>query len=113
MAVTITWKVHRCKRDSATGGITGVSAVCTASDTRIVDGEEIAQKKQKWVQYDDLTPDPSASDFILFDNLTEENILGWVHSLLGDDKKVEIETTLTNKVNQKFAPVALLGNPWD
>ena len=113
MTVTVSWKVHRCKRDSDTGGVTGIAAVCTASDTRTIDEEEITHKKQKWIVYDDLVPDPSASDFIPFNSLTEQNILAWVDSLIGDAKKAEIETMLTNKVNNKFLPDALLGNPWD
>lgn len=113
MAVTLIWSIHRCKRDSDTGGITGVCAVCTATDTRMVEGEEVTHKKQKYVVYDELTPDPSSIEFIPFENLTQQDILTWVDNLLGSSKKQEIETTLKNKVNDKFVPSSSLGNPWD
>ena len=112
MAIAITWNVHRCKRDSDTGGVTGVAARCIASDTRIIDGSEVTHKKDKYVVYDDLVPDPSSPDFIPFESLTEQNILTWIDSLLGS-KKQEIEATVENKLNDKFLQVASLGNPWD
>ncbi len=51
---------------------------------------------------------PDDSDFIPFDDLTEEVVLGWVQSKTGD----EIEATLNQQMQTLKNPSSASGLPW-
>ena len=57
--------------------------------------------------------DASSPNFIPFANLTEATVLGWVWDDLGD-KKTEIESDRTDKVNAQIAKKSneATGLPW-
>ena len=51
-------------------------------------------------------------NFIPFDGLTEDVVLGWVWEALGD-QKAEIEANLTAKVEKQLNPTTANGMPWE
>lgn len=55
-------------------------------------------------------PDPSS--FIPFNQLTKEEVVGWVLSALGVDQVVAIEESLHNQIQQKLHPTSAVGVPW-
>lgn len=60
--------------------------------------------------------DPWASvDFVEYDKLTEDVVIGWIKSILGDDKVKEIEDNVAAQIDaQENPPAATEGNgvPW-
>jgi hypothetical protein len=52
--------------------------------------------------------DPSDPDFIPFDDLTEEVVIGWVQAKIGD----EIEATLNRHMQALKNPTSASGVPW-
>lgn len=50
-------------------------------------------------------------EFIPYDELTEEIVLGWVYTALGS-QKVEIEASLEAKVAKQLSFVYISGLPW-
>tara|TARA_R100000734_G_C3241758_1_gene46192 strand:+ start:111 stop:578 length:468 start_codon:yes stop_codon:yes gene_type:complete len=60
--------------------------------------------------------DPWASvDFVEYDKLTEDIVVGWIKSILGDDKVKEIEDNVAAQIDaQENPPAATEGNgvPW-
>jgi hypothetical protein len=52
-----------------------------------------------------------SESFIPYDQLTEEIVLGWVFTALGD-QKAEIEANLTAKVEKQLNPTTANGMPW-
>jgi hypothetical protein len=55
-------------------------------------------------------PDPSS--FVPFNQLTKEEVVGWVLSVLGVDQVVSIEEALHNQIQQKLNPTSSAGVPW-
>jgi hypothetical protein len=55
-------------------------------------------------------PDPTS--FVPFDQLTKEEVIGWVLSTLGVDQVVSIEESLYNQIQQKANPTSAAGVPW-
>tara|TARA_R100001086_G_C11836925_1_gene258084 strand:- start:35 stop:523 length:489 start_codon:yes stop_codon:yes gene_type:complete len=54
-------------------------------------------------------------DFVEYDNLTEDIVVGWIKNILGDDKVKEIEDNLASQIDaQVNPPAATEGNgvPW-
>jgi len=52
--------------------------------------------------------DPSDPDFIPFDDLTEEVVIGWVQAKIGD----EIEDNLNRQMQALKHPTSASGVPW-
>ena len=59
-----------------------------------------------------FTPDPQSPDFVPYENLTEEIVLGWVKEQLTDLKVSQIEGQLASVLDQKINPTTSVGRPW-
>ena len=60
--------------------------------------------------------DETNPNFISFEDLTEEIVLGWVTETLGESEitkiKNEFETKLQGRIDEKSTPKFLTGTPW-
>jgi len=56
-----------------------------------------------------FTPDPTADDFVPYDNLTEADVLAWVYESVDKDA---IEAGLTAQIEDQKAPQTVAGVPW-
>ena len=111
MAISTTWSVSNMTRNEADGGVVTVYWSCVASD-----GTYSATEGGKLR----LTPDASADDFVAYADLTEADVLGWVHNSLiegeetATEAKTRIETDRTAKVQGQIDRAAAQseGMPW-
>jgi hypothetical protein len=55
-------------------------------------------------------PLPERSDYIPFEDLTEEMVIGWVQSTLDVE---QMEASLLAQIEEQKNPKTLKGNPWD
>ena len=100
MAVTYTWTIPTCEHDIATGGINVVHWRCSG-----VDGDHTASSYGTTSH----TPDPDASDFIAYADLTEADVLGWVHGAIDKDAT---EAAIAAKIDAMANPTTASGTPW-
>ena len=100
MAITYTWTIETVKRTIATGGIDTIHWRCNA-----VDGDYSVGSYGTVA----CTPDPSASDFIAYDKVTEANCIAWAQAVVGKD---DIEAALAAKIAVLKAPTQATGVPW-
>ena len=56
-----------------------------------------------------FTPDPESPDFVAFEDLTEEIVLGWVQNALDTDA---MEANLASQIEAQKTPATLSGMPW-
>jgi len=56
--------------------------------------------------------EPNPSSFVPFNQLTKEEVVGWVLSALGVDQVVSIEEALHNQIQQRLHPTSATGVPW-
>ena len=119
MAITTTWSVNDMTHKDSDGGVFLVYWSLVAQS----DGdEECGSQEGGKLQ---CTPDPSASDYIAYADLTEADVLGWVYSSLiqqkedGSDEtaaeaKARIEAERTAKVQGQIDRAAAnsTGVPW-
>lgn len=106
MAATITWAISECERTLAdpTDGITVAHWRVNASQE---DGGETYTATSYGTQ--SFTPDPTASDYIQYDQLTEADVIGWCQSELDKDA---IEAGLQSSIDLKISPQQAQGVPW-
>ena len=95
-----TWTIANLERNLADGGVTVAHWRCTD-----VDGDFSASSYGTV----GFTPDPTASDYIAYDSLTEANVLAWVHESVDKDAT---EAALTAKIEADKNPTSGDGMPW-
>jgi len=100
MLATFTWTIANLERNTADGGVTVAHWRCTA-----VDGDHSASAYGTV----GFTPDASADGFVPYENLTEADVLAWVH---GSVDKDATEAALTAKIDAEKTPTTEAGLPW-
>jgi hypothetical protein len=100
MAITYTWTIPIAERNLSDGGVTVAHWRCDA-----VDGDYSTSSYGSC----NLEYDASSSDFIAYDNLTEENVIGWVQNIVS---KSDTETALAANINLQKTPSSGAGVPW-
>jgi hypothetical protein len=114
MAITTTWSVNDMTHKDSDGGVFLVywSLTAQSDGTPSYSAQEGGKLR--------CTADPSASDYIPYADLTENDVLGWVYNSLieGDETaaeaKARIEAERTAKVQGQIDRAAANSNgvPW-
>lgn len=99
-----TWTIGTLERELADGGVTVAHWRCTEEET--VGEETFSASSYGTVGF---TPDPTASDYIAYDSLTEANVLAWVHAEVDQSAT---EAALTAKIEADKNPTSGSGVPW-
>ena len=95
-----TWTISNLERNVADGGVTVAHWRVTE-----VDGDFSASSYGTC----GFTPDASADDFVAYDSLTEEVVMGWVHAEVDQSST---EAALTANIEAQKNPVTANGMPW-
>jgi hypothetical protein len=105
MAIAYNWQIFTCEHDIATGGINAIIWRCTASET-------VGETTYKAIEDGtvSLSPDPSASDFVAYADVTEAMAQGWVWDQIN---QADTEAALATDIDAQQNPVTASGNPWD
>ena len=98
--MSATWTIANLERNTADGGVTVAHWRCTA-----VDGDHSASAYGTV----GFTPDASADGFVPYENLTEADVLAWVH---GSVDKDATEAALAAKIDAEKNPTTTAGTPW-
>jgi hypothetical protein len=78
---------------------------------------ELASETDRKVGMIEFEGDETDPNFIPFEELTEETVLGWVTNSLGEEEITKIETEFESRlqeiINKKANPEFLTGTPWE
>ena len=97
------WKVANMERNVSDGVVFTVHYTVT----RFKDGEQAGA-------YGSLSFEaPEPDNLIPYADLTEETVVGWVTSQLGEEKVAEIDAALDAQIDEKLAPTKASGMPWN
>ena len=106
--MTTTWQIAEIKRKPDTGLVIEVLYIMNF---------ELSGKSDRHVGVVTLTGDPTSPDFVPFESLTEEIVLGWVQTEVGAAKITEIETAASTRIQERIDrennPEFLTGFPWE
>ena len=105
MAATMNWSISTLERELSDGGVIVAHWRCAATEAS---GEESFSASSYGTA--GFTPDASSPDFVPYDQLTEEQVLGWVWND-GVDKDAT-EAALQAKIDAQMNPTTADGVPW-
>ena len=99
-----TWTIANLERNVADGGV-------IVAHWRVTESETVGEDTYTASSYGTcgFTPDASAEDFIAYDDLTEEVVMGWVHA---EVDQAETEAALTANIAEQKTPTTADGKPW-
>ena len=99
-----TWTIAQLERNTADGGV-------IVAHWRVTEEETVGDVTYSASSYGTcgFTPDPSASDYIAYADLTEADVIGWCQNELDQDA---IEAGLTANINEQKTPTTSTGVPW-
>ena len=99
-----TWTIAQLERNTADGGV-------IVAHWRVTEEETVGDVTYSASSYGTcgFTPDPSASDYIAYADLTEADVIGWCQSELDQDA---IEAGLTANITEQKTPTTSNGVPW-
>ena len=103
-----TWTIATLERDLADGGVTVAHWRASASET-VGEGDDAVTYSASSYGTVGFTPDPTSSDYIAYDSLTEADVLSWVWGSVGQDT---VEAALTAKIEADKTPSSGSGVPW-
>tara|TARA_R100000329_G_scaffold9505_1_gene10786 strand:+ start:110 stop:598 length:489 start_codon:yes stop_codon:yes gene_type:complete len=100
-----------------TEGVEGKDAVLyTDKDTLLVDkAVKVGDIKTPAVEAVEAKNPWASVDFVEYDKLTEDIVVGWIKNILGDDKVKEIEDNIAAQIDAQINPPAATkgsGVPW-
>jgi len=106
---TFIWSINTLERELADGYVfTAHYSVNAVSSTLDPAGNPYSQGA-----YGSVGLERPEGDLIPFDELTEDQVIGWVKEKLGGDEKVaEIEAALQQRINDAITPKTINGVPW-
>ena len=99
-----TWTIAQLERNTSDGGV-------IIAHWRVTETETVGENTYTASSYGTcgFTPDPSASDYISYADLTEADVIGWVQA---DVDQSGIEAALTANINEQKNPTTADGVPW-
>ena len=100
--MAVTWTISTLERNTDNGVVV---AHWRASD---VDGDHSGSSYGTC----GFTPDASADGYVAYDNLTEENVIGWVKDSMGEEAVTGVEDSIAAQIADSKAPAISVGTPW-
>lgn len=95
---TFNWSIPQLDRLTSNGWVCMAHYVVTAEDT-----ETTAST------YGTVSFTQESTNFTPYDQLTQDQVIGWVQSALGKDT---VEASLQNQIELQKHPVQIVGVPW-
>ena len=98
------WKISQLERVTADNGVITAHWVCSDTDA---DGNSGFVYGSQGFEYDASSP-----DFIPFEQLTEEVVIGWLHAAIGAETLAAHEANVAAQIEAAKAPKVASGVPW-
>ena len=107
--MTTVWQISQMERTLADGGVVVCHWRATASET-VGEGDDAVTYSASSYGTAGFTPDPSSSDWVDYDSISEDLALSWCFDS-GVDKDA-IEASLQANIDGQINPTQAAGVPW-
>ena len=108
--MAVTWNISTLERNTDNGVVV---AHWRATDSEVVgtDDNAVTHSGSSYGTCG-FTPDASADGYVAYDNLTEENVIGWVKDSMGEEAVTGVEDSIVAQIADSKAPAISVGTPW-
>lgn len=100
---TIVWAINNMERKTNDGFVLVAYWTCTATQ----DGQSYQVYGSQSFPYD-----PSEPDFVPYDELTEDMVVGWTKAAMGPERVAQQEEAATRQLEGILHPTTASGVPW-
>lgn len=108
MTISTTWAIAQCNREVSTGKILEVEALCVAKDS---EEPTINDGKEELAGAHHVTVDFLGEVTIPYAEVTQDDVIGWVKSQLGEDLVAEYEALAQDLLTRRSRQTSY-GLPW-
>ena len=108
MAVIYTWTIPTLEHEIADGGVYVAHWRCTGSETTGSDDDAVTYSASSYGTCS-FTYDASSPDFTPYDDLTQEQVQGWIWEEVNQETT---EAAIASKINLQQNPTSASGTPW-
>ena len=98
------WKISQLERVTTDNGVITAHWVCSDTDAN---GNSGSVYGSQGFEYDAASP-----DFIPFESLTEDTVIGWVKAAMGAETVAAHEANVAAQIEAAKAPKTAAGVPW-
>lgn len=106
--MTKNWTIHQLERKADDGFVVNVHWRLSITDTD-ESGKQYYADTYSVASY---TQDEESEDFIPFENLTKEIVVGWVEATIGEEQLQSMEQSLIDEIETQKNPPTLTGLSW-
>tara|TARA_B100001093_G_scaffold511764_1_gene580381 strand:- start:1254 stop:1583 length:330 start_codon:yes stop_codon:yes gene_type:complete len=109
--MALTWNITETVRETTNDGIYIV--YWTASDSETVgSGDDAVVHTGSISLSTGFTPNPTASGFTAYADLTEADIVTWIKDEMDTEALTEVETSIAAQITESKTPTIATGLPW-
>ena len=109
---TFTWVISTLERDLLPADMNGAVVVahwrCNAEQTEGTGDDAVTYNATSYGTCG-FAPDPTSPDYIAYNDLTEQVVIGWCQNELDQDA---IEASLQANIDAQITPTTATGTPW-
>lgn len=109
--MAVIWNIVNTERDTLHNGII-LAHWCVSEGEEVGEGSSAVLHTGLINGVQSFTPNHMEENFIAYTNITESNVIEWVHSSLGSDVVADIEASLSTQINLSKASRKSHGRPW-
>jgi|TARA_R110000744_G_C18885273_1_gene507218 hypothetical protein len=105
--MSVTWIVSNLDHKIADGAV--IAAHWQAVDSEVVDGVIYSGRSYGTCGF---SPDPAASSYVPYADITQEMAVGWAKDSLGEGQVASIEAAIVAQIEESISPITASGTPW-
>jgi len=113
MAITYTWKITGLKvQDSVVNGVTYPKAICQTYWQKTGTDENGNEGTFSGATPFTIDPTDDSGPFIPFEELTEENVLNWIKTVVVGSYEEHVNGVIRKSIDDKISPIVDSKLPW-
>ena len=109
--MAVTWTISQLERNSSDDGVIVAHWSALAGEV-VGEGDDMEVHAGSSYGTCGFTPDSSASGYTAYEDITEEQALGWVKDSMGEEAVTAVEDSIAAQIADSKAPSVAVGTPW-
>lgn len=110
--MAVVWNIVKVESNISDGAIKMVHWEASDYETEQVGDKQVIHRGRRYGSVH-VDADPSSENYIAWDDVTKDIVIGWVKSTLGEEEVADIESNIATDIALSKTPVENNINPWD